>query len=78
MPRDALSMREWDQAWRLVAKQQFEAFMRAETRSAAVEVWHRGRVLEDARKILSDGFAQGDLELMAKLNPIDQFKDIEP
>ncbi len=78
MPRDALSMRDWDSAWRHLAHAQFEAFIRASTRTEALEVWRRAQVLDDARKLLSDGFAQGDLELMAKLNPIDPFKELEP
>ncbi len=76
MPAD-FTLASWERAWREVARNQFEAFGRASTKSEAAEVWHRGQVLDDARKLLAAAFAQGDLELMAKLSPINPYKDID-
>ncbi len=73
----SMNLSQWDRAWREVAQNQFEAFGRAATKAEASEVWHRGQVLDDARKLLAAAFADGDLELMAKLAPINPYKDIE-
>lgn len=69
-----INVATWERAWAEVARRQFEDFARADTKSAAVEVWNRQRVLDDARKLLADAFADGDLELMAKLDPINPYK----
>lgn len=75
--RPVCNLGQWEAAWLKVARLQFEAFHRASSKSEASEIWHRGQVLDDARKLLADAMSGGDLEQMALLDPINPYKEID-